>query len=128
MTATDAGCGEHEPAVASEQIAARGSFQLFPDLIGAQHQRHKFAAFADGLAGDAGLAVRRALIVRRREAVDADGLCSELRGLVERSAAHRSQPDDHNVCDDCHVRHNATRPKSRRKRAAHERLFCGNEP
>ena len=97
MIAGDALRSQNQRAVASQQAAASGCLQLFPDLVGALHQGHELAAFADGLAGDAGVTVRRAPVVRRVEAVNADDARAELGSLIQRRAAHRSQTDDDDV-------------------------------
>ncbi len=97
MIARNALRSQNQRAIAGEQAAARRRLQLFPDLVGAQHQGHEVAAFADGFASNAGVAVRRSLIVRRVEAVNADRACAQLGQLVERRAAHRSQPNDDDI-------------------------------
>src|SRR5215475_8684489 len=97
MVAGHAGRSEDQAAIADEQAATARGFDLFPDLVGAQNQRHKFAALADGLAGNARVAVRRALIVRRDKAIDADGASAKPGRLIEGRAAHGSEADDQNV-------------------------------
>ena len=72
----DVGCGraDHQPAGAAiERLAAR-RLELGPERVRAHRQRHERRAFADREPGDAGQAMARALVVRRREAVDADDL------------------------------------------------------
>ena len=97
MTAGSIRRRENETPAAHHQAAASHRFNLLPDLIGAQHQRHKYLAFTDRLARDASIAVRGALIVRRREAVDADATRAQLGSLIQRGAAHRAQADDEDV-------------------------------
>src|ERR1017187_9452364 len=94
---------QNQSTAARHQAASGRGFELLPYFVGAQNQRHKLAAFANRLTGDTGLSVRRALIVRRIEAVDADHVSAELRCLVESGAPHRSQSEDHDVRDDGHA-------------------------
>src|SRR6516162_5515177 len=94
---------KQEPTVRGKQAAAGCCFQLCPNLVGTQDEWHELTALPDSLPGDARLAVRRALIVWRHEAVYADDLGPELRGLVERGAAHGTQPDHDNIGSDGHL-------------------------
>jgi len=123
VATNESGRREHESAVASHQTAAACRFQLFPDFVRAQYQRHEFPPFAKGLARNAGLAMRGTLVMGRRESVNTHDLCAEFGGLVERGASHCAQSDDNNVRCNCHCRHDATRDESRRKWALHERLL-----
>ena len=102
MAAGRAGRGQNQAAVADQQAAAGGGFQFFPDLMGAQDQRNEIAAFADGLTSDARVPVRRALVMRRNEAIDADDARAQPGALVEGRAAHSSQADHQNICDRGH--------------------------
>ncbi len=102
MAAGRAGRGQNQAAVADHQAAAGGGFQFFPDLMGAQDQRNEIAAFADGLTSDARVPVRRALVMRRNEAIDADDARAQPGALVEGRAAHSSQADHQNICDRGH--------------------------
>ena len=93
-----AGRGQHQTAAARHQTLPGRGLELLPNLIGAQHQWHELAPFANRLPRDARFAMRRTLIVRRSEAVDADGAGLQLGGLIQRSAADRAQTDDEDVC------------------------------
>ena len=62
-----------------------------------QHQRYVIAAFADGLAGDAGFAVAGSHQVGRGKAIEADRLQPSLRQLIERRAAHSTEANHQNV-------------------------------
>src|SRR5271165_2947595 len=97
MIAGDAPRSQNQRAIAGEQAPAAGRLQLFPYLVGAQHQRHEVTAFADGLPRNARVAVRGAPIVRRVEAVNADDGSAELGQLIQRRTAHRSQAYDDDV-------------------------------
>src|SRR5271166_3438067 len=97
MLAGSIGIGEHQTTAACHEAASGRRFKFFPDVIGAQNQWNTFAALADGLPRDASVAVRRALIVRRREAVDADHPCLQLGSLIDRSAAYRAKADDKKI-------------------------------
>ena len=97
MIAGDALRRQNQRAIAGQQGPARGCLQLFPDLVGAQYEGHEVAAFADGLPGNARVAVRGALIVRRDEAVNSDRARAELGQLIQRRAAHRSQTDNDDI-------------------------------
>src|SRR5271157_1134328 len=108
MAAGQPGWGEHQPAVARHEAAAGGGLQFFPDRVGAQDERYKLAAFADGLPGNARLAVRGTLVVRGREPVDPYNLRSELRRLVQRRTTHSAQSNHNNVRYECHARHDDT--------------------
>src|ERR1035438_2299189 len=103
MATSNVGSGQNQPTAPRYQTASGRGFELFPYFVGAQNQRHKLAAFAKRLTGDTGLSVRRALIVRRIEAIDADHVSAELRCLVESGASHCPQADHHDVSDDCHA-------------------------
>src|SRR6516162_4696569 len=108
MVSADHAIGQDEATVASHQSASSNFFQLFPKLVGPQNQRHELAALADCLTGDARLAVRGTLIVRRIEAVDADDLRPQFRSLIERGTADCAEADDHDVRGVTHPRHDAT--------------------
>src|SRR5271169_631153 len=97
MIARNALRSQNQRAITGEQTAARRRLQLFPNLVGAQHQGHEVAAFADGLASNAGIAMRRSLVVRWVEAVNADHACAQLGQLVKRGAAHRAQTNDYDI-------------------------------
>ena len=89
LIAGDALRGENQRSVARKQATARCCFQFLPDLVRALHQGYELAAFANRLAGDAGVTVRRSLIVRRAEAVNTNAASAEPGNLIQRCAAHR---------------------------------------
>src|ERR1019366_1931500 len=107
---------EDQSSIASKQTAASGGLEFLPDLVGAQHQGHEFAALADGLASDAGIAVGRALIVRRMEAVDANRARPQLGGLIQRGAADGPLTDHQNIRNVGHRRHDRARNYASSKR------------
>ena len=91
------GRADHQPAGAAiERLAAR-RLELGPELVRAHRQRHECRAFADREPGDAGQAMARALVVRRREAVDADDLRAAGAEVVAERAADRAEADDDHV-------------------------------
>ena len=91
------GRADHQPAGAAiERLAAR-RLELGPERVRAHRQRHERRAFADREPGDAGQAMARALVVRRREAVDADHLRAAGGEVVAERAADRAEADDDHV-------------------------------
>ena len=80
-----------------EQVLAGLGFELAPDGVRALHQRRVRLAFADRLAGDAGLAVGRSVDMRRRESIDADGADAAAGELVEGGGAGGTEADDGHV-------------------------------
>src|SRR5579862_5329710 len=63
--------GDDEPAALGEQALAGLGLDLAPDLVAAAHEAGEERVLAVGKPRDARLAMRRAHLVRRREAVDA---------------------------------------------------------
>lgn len=88
---------QNETPTSFDQSATGVLLELAPKLVRAQDQRHELAAFADGLSRDAGVAVRGAVLVRRREAVDADDAQLPLGCMVERGAAHSTKAGNQDV-------------------------------
>ena len=72
-------------------------FQGCPELIGALHDRDVGRIFVIGLADDAGLSVRGAEGVGRREAIEADHAAAAAGQMVGRGAPHGAEADN------CHV-------------------------
>ena len=97
------GRADHQAAGAAiERLPAR-RLELGPEGVRAHRQRHEGRALADGEPGDAGQAMARALVVRRREAVDADDLRAAGGEVVaERAADCTEADDDHVRGDDVH--------------------------
>jgi hypothetical protein len=65
--------------------------------VAAQHQRHVSIAFADREPRDARVAVGRAHVVGRCEAVDAEDLRAARRELVQRCRTGCAEADDDDV-------------------------------
>ena len=103
MATSNVGSGQNQSTAARHKAVSGCGFELFPYFIGAQNQRYKLAAFANRLTRDTCLSMRRALIVWQLEAIDADYLGAQFRGLIKRGASHCSQSDDHDVSDDGHA-------------------------
>ena len=87
---TVTGC-QDEPAGGGEDAAPGAGFQLAPDLVRAVHQWHVFVALTNRQAADAGFTMRRALVVRRAELVDAQHLGAALCKLVERGGTDSAE-------------------------------------
>ena len=92
-----AGGLDDQPAALREQILAGLGLELPPDRVRTLHQRRVGLAFADRLAGDARVPVGRAVDVRRRESIDADGADPAPGELVEGRRAGGAEADDGHV-------------------------------
>src|SRR5450631_11954 len=95
---------DDEAAGDDEELRARLRLDVAPDLVRAAHDRRVVLALADRDARDAGVAVRRAKRVGRREAVDAEHLRAALGRLVGARRADRSQSHDDEVVHETGVR------------------------
>ena len=71
--------------------------ELAPQLIGAAHQRHIGRMLEIGEADDAGLAMRRAAIVVRRETIEPEHALTAAGQMIERGASHDAEPAHHDV-------------------------------
>jgi hypothetical protein len=96
-SATRPRAGEDEAAGGGHQRLAGARLELAPDGVRALHEGHVLVAFADGQPRDARVAVRGALVVRRRELVDAQHARAALRELVERGGTEGAEADDDDV-------------------------------
>ena len=76
-----------------QEFRASFSFDLAPKFIGAQDQRHVCLAFADCLADDSTLTVRRAVSMRRGEPIDAEHFVASFGQLVNRGASGGAEAD-----------------------------------
>ena len=95
--------GEDEAALLNEKLLAGYGFEVAPGDVGAQDERDKLQAFADGLPGDAGFAMAGAKLMRRMKAIDADDARSGQCCVAESGTACGAQPDnDHVICGCCH--------------------------
>ena len=68
-----------------------------PEPVAFEQQRHVVGMLEIGLANDAGVAVGAAAVVRRVEAVDADGPHAAAGQLVESGAADAASAEDDGV-------------------------------
>src|SRR5579862_3341708 len=89
---------------AQDQTAGNGQkpgacivFQLFPELISTQYERDVIRTLPVGLANHSCAAVRRTLIVGRRELLDGQHFCATLGQVLCSSAAHGPQPENDDV-------------------------------
>ena len=88
---------DDETAALGQQRLARLRFEFPPDLVRPQNQRHIGFAFANRLPGDARFPVGRSAIVRRRMAVDANGIHTAPCKLVERRRSHGAKANHRHV-------------------------------
>ena len=79
------------------ELPAGRRLELAPELIGAAQQRHVGRMLEIAEPDDAGLAVRGAAVMARRESLDADDAQPAARKLIQRGAAHRAEPDHRHV-------------------------------
>ena len=93
--------GDDQDPVLAQQRQAGPGFQRFPDLVRALGERRVLRTLAAGQARDAGVAVRRALLVRRMELVEPEHRGAADRELVAGRRAHRAQAEN----DDVMARH-----------------------
>src|SRR4051812_4650074 len=87
---------DEQAAALLEQPRPGLALQFAPDRVRALRQRRVVDAFADGGAGDAGLAMGRAEPVRRLKAVDAEHVAPRLGEMQHGGTADRAAADhDH---------------------------------
>ena len=97
--------GDELPRFRAQDQAARDvqqscstiSFQLAPQFIRVQHQRNVERALAVGLANHARSAVRRSLVVRRGELIDAKNSFAALSQLLRCGAAHGAESENDHI-------------------------------
>ena len=80
-----------------EELRSRRGLKLAPQRIGPAQQRHIGRMLEIAEPDDAALAVRRALVVPRHKAFDADNADAAARELMQRRASHRAEPDHDHV-------------------------------
>ncbi len=82
-----------------------GTFQVAPQLVGAQQQRNVGGIFEISLPNDPRLAVARSPVMRGRELLEAQDAVTARGEMKCRRAAHAAQPQDNRVERSSHVRH-----------------------
>ena len=80
-----------------QQLLSGRRLQLAPQLVGAAQQRHVVDVLVVGEPDDPRDAVRRALLVRNVEPLEAEHSPAAARQVVERGAAHAADADDDRV-------------------------------
>ena len=88
---------QDQRAAGREQSLAGRRLELPPDAMGGEDEGHVIGAFADGLAGDPGLAVARPEGVGRREAIEADDLRAAPSELVQDGASHGAETNHSDI-------------------------------
>ncbi len=88
---------DDEPAALGEEVLAGFGLELTPDRVGTPDERRVVHPLPDRLTRDSGVAVRRAVHMRRRVAVDAQRRRTEPRELVQGGCAGRAEADDDDV-------------------------------
>ena len=88
---------DDQASALGEEFFAGLLLEFAPDFVRPKHQRHICLAFADGLPGDAGFAMRRAADRAGAKAVNADDLHAATSQLIERRRSHGTKADHRNV-------------------------------
>ena len=88
---------DHQGADGAHQGLAGLGLDLAPERMRTHGERHIVQALADGLAGDAALAVAGALVVRRMMPIQAQHARAAARRLMQGRGARRAQADDDQV-------------------------------
>ncbi len=93
---------EHQAAL-PKQLLLRFGFEVRPQVVGSQQQRHIVGVLEVCLANDPRFAVRAALIVSRAEAVEAKHSQTAPREVIRRSAAEAADSQHDYIEHVCHA-------------------------